>query len=742
MRVSFLLPHGVAARTWCVLAMCVVVGLGDRSATAQSGDVLPLVVEVAPESFTSRTLGPIPFALNLEWAGSGLLEGTVVASFHDDSGQRLGILRLPDQYLAPGRHRIESILPPYLRWSEQVDVHLAIETPQGTYALTRHDSPQLIRIPGATKRTLVVTFGGAQTKLNLQHRRKISDWLAVEMYQPEHASSIARRGAGGMTTLVSHADVEDFPRTPLWHCVRDLVVLSVETLSQLDEQQVIALEAWTRAGGSLCLFQEEGRLEPWHTKLINAVTRAPDDAPYVVTSSGGDVSWYGPLADLSEPLPVEFGLGRVLFCPPLPANASDIDFATKSWRLAAAFLWKVRQVHLERMGWKGEWDLAYQSSNNQRARYGYTSSDEMQVNTFTSLPITGGTSLVGTSLPQSMQLVPLWLVGTLLLLYIAAVGPGDYWFLGLFAARRFTWILFPVITIGFTGFFVWLSHWYMSVTEHRGQIVIRDVVEGGVVARENRIETMLSNSPRVMVSPYTHAIVSPVRFQDFGGDNNWRMRQMERTGRVVDPPIYEGRMPTETTLYQRLPQWVPQLNRVLRIPRVPLEESSGFDWDAPIDWSVEGRRELAARLQGAFGSGVTAHAYRASGRDMSDVHGSAMPRARQAKFVICGDPWLVSSPEENQYVPRINAVGQQEMHWSRVDFLVEASIRLPQQFFSVVSQVSPMGGGRFEDLAIHDSTDSDSWLLIVAVDGEKDERIYYRRVYRSADGTSATALSR
>ena len=72
-------------------------------------------------------------------------------------------------------------------------------------------------------------------------------------------------------------------------------------------------------------------------------------------------------------------------------------------------------------------------------------------------------------------MVPITYVGAILLTYIFLVGPGDYFLLGLLKMRRYTWIVFPVVTVLFTGGLVLLSNHYMSTTETGGSIEICDV---------------------------------------------------------------------------------------------------------------------------------------------------------------------------------------------------------------------------------------------------------------------------
>ena len=89
-------------------------------------------------------------------------------------------------------------------------------------------------------------------------------------------------------------------------------------------------------------------------------------------------------------------------------------------------------------------------------------------------------------MPRDVQMVPLGLIGAVLAAYVCAIGPIDYLLLGALKIRRFTWILFPVVTIAFAGFTLWLSRWYLGTNDSRLALEIHDVVKGGMVARRTR----------------------------------------------------------------------------------------------------------------------------------------------------------------------------------------------------------------------------------------------------------------
>ncbi len=98
--------------------------------------------------------------------------------------------------------------------------------------------------------------------------------------------------------------------------------------------------------------------------------------------------------------------------------------------------------------------------------------------------------LYQTLMPRDVQMVPLGLIGAVLAAYVVAIGPIDYFLLGLLRMRRLTWILFPLVTIGFAGSTLWLSRWYLGTNDSRRALEIYDVVKGGTVARRTRVELL------------------------------------------------------------------------------------------------------------------------------------------------------------------------------------------------------------------------------------------------------------
>jgi hypothetical protein len=96
---------------------------------------------------------------------------------------------------------------------------------------------------------------------------------------------------------------------------------------------------------------------------------------------------------------------------------------------------------------------------------------------------------------------------------------------------------------------------------------------------------------------------------------------------------------------------------------------------------------------------------------------------------------IVESDPRGEVEVIVYHAGQEKVHQRSRNGLPSGTLRelcvRPQRgFFTVVSQVSPTGGGDFEDSALLDPTDPDSWLLAVIVRDGQNFTVYRRLYHR------------
>ncbi len=294
----------------------------------------------------------------------------------------------------------------------------------------------------------------------------------------------------------------------------------------------------------------------------------------------------------------------------------------------------------------------------------------------------------------------------------------------MFSSRKWTWISFPVMTLVFTAFALVVSNSYMRANEQRGQIVIRDVVDGNLIARETELQLLFNNSSGVVETNVQSALFTPLVYQQFGSENeDWSVQQarqnLERGGNV-GPPVIVGSMPRLAIVQQSVPQWTPQLNRLLRISNAPLPEASGFDWDEDIDWDAPA--DLSQRIRSAFGPKATALLYRSSRGTLNS--GAFEKRILQgAEHVL---PEAVNERYEQVQLLNGSWTNQLVSH----DFITEISLRTPRGLFGVVSQTAPSCGDQLEDLTLLDPSDSNDLLLLVSFRDADNTLQVLRRMYR------------
>jgi hypothetical protein len=316
-------------------------------------------------------------------------------------------------------------------------------------------------------------------------------------------------------------------------------------------------------------------------------------------------------------------------------------------------------------------------------------------------------------MPRDVQMVPLGLIAAVLAAYVCAIGPIDYLLLGALRIRRFTWILFPVVTIAFAGFTLWLSRWYLGTNDSRQALEIHDIVKGGTVARRTRVELLFLSRERDVGTDVQNGAYSPIGLgvtADFRRMGMAPSMQSERSGQAS----YRGRFPGHYVVDQAVPQWSPVVNRFFWIDPKPakVETSPGADPAAHFNWddlgdvtTTEGRDALAKRIRQAFGKSASAALFRGSG---DDVETTILTRSFDRLRALLPN----GRPEEI-------GIGQ---------IVQEISARAPQKLFALASQVSPNGGPDLEDLALLDQTDPRQSLLVIGVQNGSD-LVLYRHLY-------------
>lgn len=681
----------------------------------------PLLVEVDAASNYSRTGGPVSLILNTNWAGPGVLNGTLVLQIYNEN-ELLGTFQEPDLFLSGGQ-QLELLVPPltddYIAGFLQV--YPAFVRDGTVYPL----AAQQLRVTGTNSRKFLLTVSLPEGDLERGSELMV-EGLDFDVLTPSTQFDDRRNN---LLTLHNKIAAEELPTNALGHCVRNCLALSDEGLAVLDEQQLEALLAWIRAGGSLYVNLDDAPQGAAQLDFLNQFLKETGSKNVFLPSSTAAPQLAEANVD-NSPLLMRYGLGHVAIIPDSITLTPDL-----LQKHVGPFLWKLRDDQRQAVAQTGTWSfqLAWSQSRS-GGGYGYGPDDlstQRMMTAMHPMPSGGGIGLVRHLLPRGFTLVPLWLVGLVLAAFILVIGPVDYLWLGMFTSRKWTWISFPVMAIMFTCLAITISNHYMSTGDHRGRMVIRDIVPGGLIARENELQLIFNSVSSLAATDIQDAIFTPLVYQRFTGDNqDWynvqAQRQLQHTG-IVGRPVFEGSMPRLSVVKQSVPQWTPQLNRTLRISDSPLKESSSFDWDLPIDW--DSPAPLVNRIREAFGSTARAHLYRRI--DVDNTYSLASPFEKK---VLLGEEDFVQSLGNQTYqtvtLPN-GAIAQQLV--SGGDFVSQVSMPESRGLFGVSSQTAPTGGDQFEDLALFDRSDTDDILLIIMIPERDGSYTLLRRLYQNND---------
>lgn len=332
-----------------------------------------------------------------------------------------------------------------------------------------------------------------------------------------------------------------------------------------------------------------------------------------------------------------------------------------------------------------------------------------------SMPIQTGDQLLEQLMPRDLKIVPLKLIGLILVLYVVAIGPGDYFFLGILKKRKWTWLLFPATTVAVAAGTIVLSHWYMRVSAIPRRVTVLDIGAGNRVARTSAFETLFRGTPGEAVTDVTRKMLCPMSLQRFSQGSWFNYQQAQAGGtaqqyRLAGTSRFTGRVPTQYAVQQYLPQWTPQLNRMFGMSSP--EDAVEFDWQS-----------LAGQQFGSVSDAEIVSAAKETAEKLIAALG-----APSAVFIATADRLRLVSGETDALQSAAVVSAYQWQSQEGRTFLHDICLYPHGGFFNVVSQISPKGGDDFEDLALLDPSDPNQWLLIV-VAPRGDDLIVYRKLY-------------
>jgi len=644
-----------------------------------------LSVRLQPVIAQPRSHAPIWVDVELNSTAGHLIEGSLDIVFMDGN-EVIGRYRSGALALTNGVQRFRLMLPAISTGvgSSVATAAVRFVTEKETWDL----GTQSVFAPSTTRRSLVVCMSTPREESDSAYAAMARN-LLLEQFDPDSGAGSTR----SYSSSLAKVPPQDLPAHPLGYCSFDAVFLAGEGFSQLEGKQLDALLCWLEGGGSLCVLPRGG-LRPCHVQFLNRIAGSHD---LHFALSGGDVQISGALPQAGIGM-FRCGMGRAVVISTQPESQVATD--SPEWRKAVAFLWRIRHSQLSEFVGKGQWRTDQQEKLPEQrwsARPFYGTPPQGSVS-FGFLPFEGAWLLRDSLMPQSVRLIPLWLLASVCVLFLLVVGPLDYYVLGILKRRRYTWAAFPAVSIAFALFLVYLSERYMGGRDQHGALVLTDLSTEGKVLRWSRYEMAFLprgreermqvknalyaqvNDPMLLRSPY----MAPAPY----GSSETAL------------PFYCGRIPADFQVLRSVPQWMPLVHRVFSFG--PIASAVELNWDAvaPQDLqSHQGLRQLADKLLG--GRPFDGCIFCLHESDVTRLYGDESILRGRSRFYAYSD--FSNLLRQFSAYPRMG-------------------------FFSVVSRISPTGSGNFEDLSLLDQTDSQQWLLM-AVTRVGADYVVYRRMY-------------
>lgn len=659
---------------------------------------LPLRLTIQPKLPLPRSHAPIAAEVDLQWNGPGLLEGWLELE-GQSVNKTVFRYRSEDLAIPTGGRRFGIMLPP-VQLSDRTPLlrlQARFLTEEGPIELDE----QVLRVPLNNKRECIAAICLATGQAVSDDRQQLAQSLQLERFNPGDESQ------NQLVTSSRFVAADDLPSDPLSYFSYDLLVLSADAFAELRGNQLEALLAWLKAGGSLCLMPiGDHRLTAAHVNFLNEVAAAtPGSPPAFILGDDGHLksSERNQEAGPSRRLAMHrTGLGRAVLLDRVPDTKPESD--DPPWREAVLFLWKVRCAQVPAILKSGVWNSVVRTPKEQWSPGGGYNYDLLEESVFAPKRLNGWDNLAWLLLPESTSGVPMIAVIAILVTFLLAIAPGDYLLLGYLRRRKYTWLLFPALSILFTLFTVQLAQRYMGTADQRKALVIIDVAEGNRIARTTRYELLFTAAQKEVDIPLKRTVFTPLddrglQLPDVFEQDRITEQERGRFGEpegprtiVAEPPLFAGVLPYAYSAVYEMQQWTPRLNRQTTIGGGTIDLAFDFDAVAATDWDDEGSR-----------------------RALTKAIKKAVP---DCKATIC----------QGGQGHALAGAPSSERNAELFDLVERASARGPKGMLALVSQTSPVGGRYFEDLAVLDMSDVRQSLLLVLKETE-NEVIVYRRVY-------------
>jgi hypothetical protein len=674
-----------------------------------------LQVDLTPLGMRARNEAPIPVVVKFDWDGTHILEGRLEMEFHE--GNRiLGHYRSGDLALTGGEQKFRMLLPPSLApfSDSQVEVGMKFLTAAGAIDL----DPSVLFLPTTGERSLVLCWCDAITAEG-RPTPDVLRKLSFDRFAPPSNDAYQRL----LMTSVARLVPEDLPAQPLGYTAFDVLVLSPDAFKEAGERQLQALARWVRGGGSVCVFVAGG-LKPQHIAFLNELDNSASNGPAFQADAAGNL-----LPARNGILCLRSGVGRSVIVTGESAETLNLD--TADLRKAAAFLWKMRSSQARAIADSGHWATFMNNPAGGNPAFGRMQAYSGPLS-YSDQPTALGGEVMSRLMPETVRLIPFSALFGMLVLFVVLIGPGDYFVLGIFRRRRLTWVLFPAVSIAFTVATVLMANHYLGLRDQRRSLFVVDLARDGTALRWSRYELVFAARDKQSVTELKDALWAPLKVQAqmpgqaYGLPGQPYVRVIN--GRQVligpnqmapnypgaissagsqgetEPPLYDGALPVHYETLQPVRQWQPRLNRIFSFepPPVPLPPN----WKA-VEAAWPNLQNVEAKLSAdkPFAGDVCA---------ISGANFTSTGAASQRFYSPAGYPLSIS------YGPGFGGI-------LPADMLEGLCQEAGGGLWTLVSQISPSGGGNFEDVSAMDTETNDSALVVVTRNG--DDIVVFRRFF-------------
>jgi hypothetical protein len=527
-----------------LLAFGLLVAASLRTAQGQGIVDKRFALAVQPKYGVARGHAPLALTAALRWSSPQLVEGRLQLDWYVEQ-TRLGRYVASDLALSDSTLMFDVLLPPVILPHDDAmfSVQGKFITDAGTvYDLDVHD----VALQPDWRRILVVavctTVGPPLQGLSGPTGDPPADSPSNSLargfrLEPFFESRFTRR-----ELLVDDTDIDpsDVPTEPLQLTAFDLFVIPGESLAKLKPRQLDALLVWVRAGGSLCVFVDSVVPQTHLDRLNQLAGRDPVDAAFLQGPDGTVIAADPAFAGLSQH---DLDFGRVVTILGDPAVSED------RWKQAVLFLWKVREDRRRLVQQSQLWKLESRAMDN----------NFVMPATLEPERIWQQADLTKLLLPDSVRGLPLSTVGLLLVVFLLVISPGDYYLLGWLKRRRWTWVLFPCLSLLFTGYTMWLARQHLGQTSYDHAITVVDLGADDEPVRTSRFEMLYTASNRRATTDLQQEMMVPL---DPVADRLVRRMLEPRAPREYEQPwTFSGRVPHNYTVQRDVQQWSPRMAR-------------------------------------------------------------------------------------------------------------------------------------------------------------------------------------